>query len=152
MIKTVLNAAKNAKGWSNQKLAEAAKLPLSTVTNILGEGSKTENPRWDTVTVLARTLGVPLSALEDEPLPELPEPPKPNTVSEAAAYYEAAKNYLLRQVAHEQEEKEKERAERRRWQAAAIGIAASLIVILILVLVIIIVDIRTPGAGWFRVN
>ena len=149
MIKTVLNAAKNAKGWSNQKLAEAAKLPLSTVTNILGEGSKTENPRWDTVTILARTLGVPLNALEDETPPEAP---KPNTVSEAAAYYDAAKKYLLSQVEHEREEKEKERAERKRWQRAAISMAALLVVILILMLTIILIDLRTPSAGWFRVS
>ena len=149
MIKTVLNAAKNAKGWSNQKLAEATKLPLSTITNILGEGSKTENPRWDTVTTLARTLGVPLNALEDETLPEAPQH---NTVSEAAAYYDAAKKYLMSQVEHEREEKEKERAERKRWQKATIAVAASLIVILILVLVIILIDIRTPDAGWYRMS
>lgn len=146
MMKTAINAAKIAKGWSNQKLAEEANLPVSTVNNVLSETSKTENPRLDTIIAMAKVLGISIDEATGLKPPVSPLP----TAGEAAAYYDAAKKYLIAQVEHEREEKEKERAERKKAQREGTIYGVSLAVVLAAVAVVLVIDLFNGNIGWFR--
>ena len=146
MMKTAINAAKIAKGWSNQKLAEEANLPVSTVNNVLSETSKTGHPRMDTIVAMAKVLGISI----DEATGLKPPASPLATSSEAAAYYDAAKKYLIAQVEHERAEKEKERAERIAAQGRADKNARWLAIVLTAIAVVLIIDLASRTVGWFR--
>lgn len=146
MMKTAINAAKIAKGWSNQKLAEEANLPVSTVNNVLSETSKTENPRMDTIVAMAKVLGLSI----DEATGLKPPASPLATSSEAAAYYDAAKKYLILQVEHEREEKEKEREERKKAQREGTIYGVALAVVLAAVAIVLVIDLFNGNVGWFR--
>lgn len=146
MIKTALNAAKTAKGWTNQKLSEESGIALSTVTNTLNETSKTENPRLDTVVPMCRALGVSI----DEAVGLKTAAQPLSTAGEAAAYYDAAKKYLIALVEHERKEKEAERAERIKAQEAASKYSKVLTIVLTAVVVVLIIDLASRHIGWFQ--
>ena len=146
MIKTALNAAKTAKGWTNQKLSEESGIALSTVTNTLNETSKTENPRLDTVVPMCKALGVSI----DEAVGLKTTAQPLSTVGEAAAYYDAAKKYLIALVEHERKEKEAERAERIKAQESASKYSKALAIVLTAVVVVLIIDLASRTVGWFQ--
>ena len=62
MILDRIRAEKEARGWSNQRLADESSVPIGTVNRIIA--GKTDNPYYSSVVLLCRALELSIDEIE----------------------------------------------------------------------------------------
>ena len=137
MLAETLKTLKNQRGWSNQKLADAANLPVDTVNKILS--GSTKNPNTDTLRRLADALEV---TLDDLYSPSAPAPREDAAAAggSLAAFYAAALDTQRRVYETAIAEA---RTDKRRWFVVSI-------VLIAFVMFLLGWDITHPDMGYIR--
>lgn len=125
-----LIAAKEAKGWTNQRLADESGVPLGTVGRVLAGSA--DDPKFQTVCQLAVALEVSLDgvAFKTDKSGEMKV-----TVPQASDSDKLIN--ILRDVINKQQ-REKH------------ILFAALMLLITFVMIVLIIDITNPNVGWFR--
>lgn len=157
MLAETLKALKNQKGWSSQRLADAANLPVDTLNKILSGSTKNPNP--ETLRRLADALGVSPEELRSVSAPQSePAQQKPEDLSalyerqhaQTVSAYEQQINTLIENYekrlkeAHDRDRLQHQRHERQFFTMLAV------IVALIAVIIYLIIDALHGNWGIFQ--
>lgn len=129
-------------GWTNQQLADASGVPLSSVNRILR--GETPNPTAQTILDLAHAVGYAFGT--DTHLPPVPITENTDTAHAIAAYRHQCELYE-RTLSRQEISNNRIIAEKNRW------IKLSLILNIILVIFVIgllLYDLTHPDIGWIR--
>lgn len=131
-IISILVAAKEVQGLTNQQLADASGVPVGTVSRVMAGSA--DDPKFQTICQLAGALQVSLDdfiAGRDSKAPQNP-PAEPTSQRESNMLIQTLQEVLRRQ------QKEKR------------VLFLCLMLMIAFVMAVLIIDITNPTVGWFR--